>query len=82
MQFVSSSEGLSTQDYPANPNGSINGITGVCSRDGRRLQVMPHPERAFLGWQCHDTRGAVGRDEYTPWFKMFTNAYEWCKSHQ
>jgi phosphoribosylformylglycinamidine synthase len=28
----------------ANPNGSINGIAGICSENGRVLGVMPHPE--------------------------------------
>ena len=32
--------------YPANPNGSPEGIAGVCSLDGRHLAMMPHPERA------------------------------------
>jgi phosphoribosylformylglycinamidine synthase len=33
----------------ANPNGSINGIAGICS-DGRNVVgLMPHPERACEG---------------------------------
>jgi phosphoribosylformylglycinamidine synthase len=30
----------------ANPNGSLEGIAGVCSRGGNVLGLMPHPERA------------------------------------
>ena len=33
--------------YPANPNGSPDGITGVTSSDGRATLMMPHPERVF-----------------------------------
>ncbi|MFQ3287728.1 MAG: phosphoribosylformylglycinamidine synthase, partial [Porticoccaceae bacterium] len=33
--------------YPANPNGSPDGITGVTSVDGRVTLLMPHPERVF-----------------------------------
>jgi phosphoribosylformylglycinamidine synthase len=33
--------------YPANPNGSPDGITGVTSADGRATLMMPHPERVF-----------------------------------
>ena len=32
--------------YPANPNGSPYSVAGVCSKDGRHLAMMPHPERA------------------------------------
>ena len=30
----------------ANPNGSLDNIAGICSRDGNVLGMMPHPERA------------------------------------
>lgn len=32
--------------YDENPNGSIAGIAGVCSRQGNVVGLMPHPERA------------------------------------
>ena len=38
--------------YPANPNGSPYSVAGVCSKDGRHLAMMPHPERAIFPWQC------------------------------
>lgn len=78
--------GNCTEDYPANPNGSPRGIAGVCSKDGRHLALMPHPERSFLNWQCPvylDKLPKIGNDgndsnNFTPWFGMFRNAYEWC----
>lgn len=30
----------------ANPNGSLNNIAGICSKNRRVLGMMPHPERA------------------------------------
>jgi len=30
----------------SNPNGSIDNIAGICSREGNVLGMMPHPERA------------------------------------
>jgi len=30
----------------ANPNGSSDGIAGICNRQGNVLGLMPHPERA------------------------------------
>jgi len=29
----------------ANPNGSLNGIGGICNKEGNVLGMMPHPER-------------------------------------
>jgi phosphoribosylformylglycinamidine (FGAM) synthase-like amidotransferase family enzyme len=34
-----------TEHYPENPNGSPEGITGLCNADGRVTIMMPHPER-------------------------------------
>ena len=31
-------------DYPANPNGSVNNIAGVCNAAGTVMGLMPHPE--------------------------------------
>lgn len=36
-----------TQEYPANPNGSVNAIAGICDPSGRLFGLMPHPE-AFV----------------------------------
>lgn len=37
--------GLPTQTYPENPNGSLNGIAGITNERGNVLGMMPHPER-------------------------------------
>jgi len=31
--------------YPANPNGSVDDIAGICDSTGRVFGLMPHPER-------------------------------------
>ena len=31
--------------FPANPNGSVDNVAGVCDSTGRVLGLMPHPER-------------------------------------
>lgn len=31
--------------YPANPNGSVENIAGICDTTGRVFGLMPHPER-------------------------------------
>ncbi len=37
--------------YPENPNGAIFDIAGICNKKGNVMGMMPHPERAFYGWQ-------------------------------
>lgn len=36
--------GAPTMEYPANPNGSMNAVAGVCDQTGRIFGMMPHPE--------------------------------------
>ena len=58
--------------YPANPNGSPDGITGVTSVDGRVTLLMPHPERVFRtvlnSWHPPEW----GED--SGWMRLFRNA--------
>ncbi|ADW16679.1 phosphoribosylformylglycinamidine synthase [Desulfobulbus propionicus DSM 2032] len=72
-------QGQATETYPFNPNGSPGGLTGICSPDGRHLAMMPHPERAFLPWQCHWLPEEMKNLPVSPWLRMFQNAYAWCK---
>lgn len=41
-------EGNAGAGYPANPNGSVEDIAGICDPTGRILGLMPHPERHCL----------------------------------
>ena len=58
--------------YPANPNGSPMGITGLTSTDGRATIMMPHPERVFRAvansWRADEWK------EDSPWMRIFRNA--------
>ena len=64
--------GNQTMQYPANPNGSPQGITGLTSADGRSTIMMPHPERVFRAvansW-CPDDWQEDGA-----WMRIFRNA--------
>jgi phosphoribosylformylglycinamidine synthase len=40
--------------YPANPNGAFHDIAGICNCSGTVFGLMPHPERAYFGWQQPD----------------------------
>ncbi|MEX9247607.1 phosphoribosylformylglycinamidine synthase, partial [Salmonella enterica] len=61
-----------TETYPANPNGSPNGITAVTTENGRVTIMMPHPERVFRtvanSWHPENW----GED--SPWMRIFRNA--------
>ena len=71
-----------TEEYPFNPNGSPDGIAGLCSQDGRHLAMMPHPERCFTTWQWPwMPRDWQGKYEVGPWLTMFQNAREFCESN-
>jgi phosphoribosylformylglycinamidine synthase I len=41
-------------EYPLNPNGAFHDIAGICNPTGTVFGLMPHPERAFYGWQLPD----------------------------
>jgi phosphoribosylformylglycinamidine synthase len=44
----------SKPSYPANPNGSLGDIAGICDGTGQVLGLMPHPERALFPWHHPD----------------------------
>lgn len=52
--------GKVTETYPANPNGSPNGITAVTTESGRVTIMMPHPERVFRT-VSNSASGKLGR---------------------
>ena len=74
MRFVDSA-GRPTEAYPANPNGSPDGLTSVTTADGRFTVLMPHPERVFRNVQLSWTSGDVSAR--SPWARMFGNARRW-----
>ena len=71
LRFVDNA-GLAMERYPYNPNGSPDGITGLCASGGRVMVMMPHPERVFRtvtnSWHPADWA------EHGPWLRMFQNA--------
>jgi phosphoribosylformylglycinamidine synthase len=75
LRFVDHA-GDPTEIYPANPNGSPLGITGLTNSDGRFTIMMPHPERVFRtvqnSWHPEEW------DEDGAWLRMFRNARTIC----
>ncbi|MGL6092575.1 MAG: phosphoribosylformylglycinamidine synthase, partial [Pseudomonas paracarnis] len=74
LRFVDN-HGKVTESYPANPNGSPRGITGLTSRDGRVTIMMPHPERVFRAVQ--NSWRPEEWNEDGAWMRMFRNARVW-----
>jgi phosphoribosylformylglycinamidine synthase len=74
LRWVDNHGRVATQ-YPANPNGSPAGITGLTTDDGRVTILMPHPERVFRtvqnSWHPDDWQEDGG------WMRMFRNARAW-----
>lgn len=68
-------DGTPATAYPANPNGSPEGLTAVTTPDGRFTAMMPHPERVARNAQLSWTTGPL--DAPSPWLRMFRNARAW-----
>ena len=74
LRYVDNNHQIASQ-YPANPNGSPDGVTGLTTNDGRFTIMMPHPERVFRASQF-----SWAPDEWQEdgaWMRMFRNARVW-----
>ena len=74
LRFVDN-QGQATERYPANPNGSPRGLTGITTPDGRVTLLMPHPERVYRTLQ--NSWHPDGWAEDSPWMRIFRNARAW-----
>ena len=63
--------------YPDNPNGSIYDIAGICNKKGNIMGLMPHPERAFFGWQLPER----GKAPHGDGKKIFDGAIDYIKNN-
>ena len=69
--------------YKDNPNGSTDGIAGICDESGRILGLMPHPERHMAvtqhpGWTggTAGVPGAIGDRQH-----IFNNGVTYAQKH-
>jgi len=74
LRYIENNGDIATR-YPANPNGSPQGIAGLTTDDGRVTIMMPHPERVIRAvqnsWHPDDW------EEDAPWMRLFRNARVW-----
>jgi phosphoribosylformylglycinamidine synthase len=74
LRFVAN-DGRPAERYPANPNGSPRGLTGITTPDGRVTLLMPHPERVYRTAQNSWHPDEWGEDG--PWMRIWRNARVW-----
>jgi phosphoribosylformylglycinamidine synthase len=63
-------------DFPANPNGSVANIAGICDDSGRVFGLMPHPER-FLHRTQHPRWTREELPEAGDGLQIFRNAVQY-----
>lgn len=62
LRYVNPDGTAAAGSYPANPNGSLNDIAGICDPSGLVLGMMPHPENHVTARQGRSgsTLGCAG----------------------
>ncbi len=81
LQYSDSTYGAITMDYPANPNGSIAAIAGICNETGRIFGLMPHPE-AYLHRTNHPRWTREELPEEGMGLSIFRNAAAFIRSEE
>lgn len=80
LEYMDPSTGKPTQEYPWNPNGSLEAIAGVCDSTGRLFGLMPHPE-AFLHRTNHPRWTREDLPEEGLGVRLFRNAVEFIREN-
>jgi phosphoribosylformylglycinamidine synthase subunit PurQ / glutaminase len=73
--------GEPVMEYPANPNGSIQAIAGICNETGRLFGLMPHPE-AYLHRTNHPRWTRESLPEEGQGIGIFRNAVNFIRSKE
>jgi len=66
-------------EFPINPNGAFHDIAGICNPAGTVFGLMPHPERAFYGWQLPDWTKTETLPQYGDGKQVFESMVEYLK---
>lgn len=67
-------------NYPWNPNGSVDGIAGICNETGRLFGLMPHPE-AYLHYTNHPRWTREKLPEEGRGLSIFKNAIDFIRKN-
>ncbi|MBE0555925.1 MAG: phosphoribosylformylglycinamidine synthase subunit PurQ [Proteobacteria bacterium] len=79
LQYSDAHHERATLDYPANPNGAVDAIAGICNETGRIFGLMPHPE-AFLHRTNHPRWTREELPEEGAGLAIFRNAAAFLRS--
>lgn len=84
LRYVDPATGSPTQDYPLNPNGSVDAIAGICDPTGRVFGLMPHPEAYSSpynhpNWIRQRLHGELPKEGLG--LQLFRNAVEYIQQH-
>ncbi|MDP8255174.1 MAG: phosphoribosylformylglycinamidine synthase subunit PurQ [Candidatus Alcyoniella australis] len=80
LRYAACVGGLPTEEYPANPNGSQDGVAGLCDPSGRVFGMMPHPE-AFLHRTNHPRWTRETLPEQGDGLALFINAVDYIRDN-
>jgi len=69
-----------TMEFPANPNGSVNAIAGICDPTGRLMGLMPHPE-AYVHYTQHPRWTREDLPEDGDGLILYRNAAQYVKQN-
>ncbi len=78
-QYSTADYARAAENYPENPNGSIDGIAGICDETGRLYGMMPHPE-AYSHRTNHPRWTREELPEEGMGMAFFKNAIEFIRS--
>jgi phosphoribosylformylglycinamidine synthase subunit PurQ / glutaminase len=70
-----------TMEYPANPNGAVDAIAGICNETGRLYGMMPHPE-AYTHYTNHPRWTREDLPEEGMGLAIFKNAIQFIRSDE
>ena len=74
-------QGRPAGDFPDNPNGSVEGIAGICDPTGRIFGLMPHPERHVWVTQHPCWTRGKHRSKEGDGAKIFRNGVRYAKKN-
>jgi phosphoribosylformylglycinamidine synthase len=78
LRYAVQSGGEAGGEFPANPNGSVGDIAGICDPTGRVFGLMPHPE-AYITRTHHPRWTRTALPEEGAGLQIFRNAVTFLK---
>ena len=80
LHYTDAGYRTATMEYPFNPNGSPEGIAGICDETGRLFGLMPHPE-GYLHRTNHPRWTREALPEEGTGVAFFRNAVEYIRGN-